>query len=196
MSCTEIYGFNKEGNAYLYAEVKNSFRSGIAVWRRLEKKYLPAYLPPYAKEMGFTNAEDYNRQFDVDSSRVFSMSNPDAMREIWNLQDDKNVSVLDKICLHTTFDNCLIHKEDIPRIVEAFRAFDGETSLPEQADILEKMFNDDNCIAVGWNQTSVNADTWSNYDYDEENDVLIPYNCITGTKHYWLFDDLNTGDET
>lgn len=35
-----------------------------------------------------------------------------------------------------------------------FREFEGETSLKEQADIIEKMLHDRNCIAVGFNQSS------------------------------------------
>lgn len=109
------------------------------------------------------------------------------------LADRSDVSDVDRICLFTTFDNCLVKKDDIPKVIEVFRLFKGETSLKEQADILEQMYVDDDCIAVGWNQTSVNGDTWVNLGgYDEDNDESIPYNCLTGTKHYWLFDEMKT----
>lgn len=47
MSYTEIYGFDKAGNAYFKDEVKNSHRGAIAVWSYLEEKYLPPYRPSY-----------------------------------------------------------------------------------------------------------------------------------------------------
>ena len=43
---------------------------------------------------------------------------------------------------------------------------------------------------VGWNQTSVNCDTWEGYSYDEDKDETIPYNCLKQDEHYWLFDEL------
>lgn len=102
----------------------------------------------------------------------------------------------DRIVLFTTFDNCLVKKEDIPRVIEALRAFEGddhkgETNLGEQADILQTIYDDPETIAVGWNQTSVTVESWENIGgYDEEKDEAIPYNCLTGDKHYWLFDEL------
>ena len=54
------------------------------------------------------------------------------------------------------------------------------------------MLEDETCIAVGWNQTSVNADTWLSYNYDEELEDYVPYNCLEQNEHYWLFDELTT----
>lgn len=192
MSYTEIYGFHKNGDAYLYEEIKNAFRSGMAIWNFLEEKYLPPYLPEYAKKMGYKTAEEYNRAGHK-SSRCISVFEPNAIQEIWDLADSDKVSETDKICLYTTFDKCLVKKDDIPLVVKAFREFDGETSLKEQADVFEEMYADDDCIAVGWNQTSVNCDTWSNAGgYDEETDKNKPYNCLNGDKHFWLFDELGS----
>lgn len=107
MSCTEIYSFDKSGNAYLYDSVQNSFRGGMAIWRTLESKYLPPYMPGYAELMG------------TKLSRIFS-NDKSAVEKIWNLYKRSDVSRADKICLLTTFDNCLVRKEDIPLIVAAF----------------------------------------------------------------------------
>ena len=172
MSCTEIYGFDKSGNAYYYEEVKNAWRGAMAVWQELEKKYLPPYYSKYAH---------------IETSRCTSFDE-EAMKEIWNLAEQPNVSMHDKICLCTTFDKILVKKDDIFKVVEAFRNFEGDTSLSEQADILEEMYKDDDCIAVGWNQTSINCDTWENYKYNEEKDEREPYNCINDKEHEWLFD--------
>jgi len=63
--------------------------------------------------------------------------------------------------------------------------------LPEQAEILRKIAEDDNVIAVGWSQNSVSCEGWDAAGgYDEETEESLPYNCLTGTKHYWLFDEL------
>lgn len=190
MSYTEIFGFNKNGDAYLKSEVKNAWRGGMAIWRFLEQKYLPPFIPDYAKQRGCSTVEDCEKYLGYRPSRCSSMQTT-PLQAIWDLEERDDVSITDKICLFTTFDNCLIKKEDIPRVIEAFRAFEGETSLKEQADVLEQLYADEDCIAVGWNQTSVNYDSWGTFGgYDEEKDESIPYNCLTGTQHYWLFDEL------
>lgn len=51
MSYTTIFGFDKDGNAYSQADVKNAFRSGMAIWNALEEKYLLPYVPQYAKKL-------------------------------------------------------------------------------------------------------------------------------------------------
>lgn len=192
MSYTEIFGFDKDGNAYYYADIHNAYRGGMAIWRILEEKYLPPYIPEHVRKMGITTSEECEARLGYKLTRCkSSLMGDNAMKEIWELAGKDDVSVTDKICLFTTFDNCLVKKDDIPKVIEAFRCFDGETSLKEQADVLEKMYSDEDCIAVGWNQTSVNGETWVNFGgYDENNDEGIPYNCLTGTKHYWLFDEL------
>lgn len=182
MSCVEIYGFDKQGEAYLYGEVHNSFRGGMAIWRCLEDKYLPPYAPKWASA-SFINGHSWSRCYG---------SGIEGIKEIWDLWKSDRVTRDEKICLLSTFDDVLVRKENIPLVVKAFRAFDGDTNLKEQADILEKMIADENCIAVGWNQTSVNGTTWVNRaGYDEENDRNIPYNCLTGSDHWWLFEFLD-----
>ena len=84
----------------------------------------------------------------------------------------------------------------MPKLISAFKEFEGNTSLKEQADIIEEMMKDENCIAVGFNQTSVNGDTWLNFGgYNEENDEPISYNILTGNKHWELFEKLALNEE-
>lgn len=175
MSSTIIYGFNKEGEPFFLGATKNAWRGGMAIWRELEKRHLPPY---YVR---------YDKIYPI--SRLAAFSDEDAAKEIWDLAKRKDIPLHERIVLHTTFDYCLVKAEDIPKVIDAFRKFGGTTSLPEQADILEKL--PEGTIAVGWNQTSVAADDWSNKGgYDEENDEPIPYNCLTMNEHYWLFDEL------
>lgn len=196
MSYTEIYGFNKEGNAYFQGEVKNALRGAMAIWGILEEKYLPPYIPEYVKcanwfYPGITYDEVVSKlgYSPTRLSPSFSKTNP--AKELWDLADSDKLSRQEKIVLMTTFDYVLVKKQDLSKVVDAFIAFEGETSLAEQAKILQAIAADDSCIAVGWNQTSVNADTWASMGgYDEENGEPIPYNCLTGDKHYWLFDEI------
>ena len=196
MSYTEIFGFDKDGNAYSQADIENAWRGAMAIWNILEDKYLPPYVPEYAKKIGITTAQDCERILKYKPTRCTVVMEENAMKEIWDLANKNDVSDTDRICLFTTFDRCLVKKEDIPKVIQAFRSFEGETSLKEQADVLEQMYLDDGCIAVGWNQTSVSCDTWINFGgYDEETEESIPYNCITGAEHYWLFDEFHLNEK-
>ena len=98
------------------------------------------------------------------------MFSKESMKQVWNLVNDEKVPMKERIVLCTTFDNCLIAKEDIPKVIEAFKAFDGNTNLQEQADVLEDIYNDENCIAVGIHQNSSSCQQWYNYNCLKQND--------------------------
>lgn len=167
MSYTEIVGFNKEGNAYSQADIHNAFRGAMAIWRAMEEKYLAV------------------GRF----SRCVMGSEKD-MKEIWDLVKSEKVSDNDKICLASIFDNVVVKKKDFQKVITAFREFSAETSLKEQADVLEEMLADEDCIAVTRNQTSANENTWLNGGgYDKEKDEHIPYNLFNGEKHQYIFSE-------
>lgn len=152
MSYIEIFTFDKEGNSESYAEVKNSWGGSMDVWDILGKKYCGH------------------------GASIFDIGH---MKEIWNLVDDKKVSMHERIVLFTTLDKCLVKKEDLPKVIDAFRQFEGNTSLKEQSDILEDIYNScDEYIAVGWHQNSISCEQWFDYNY------------LTDTDHYYLFDEL------
>lgn len=197
MSCTEIYAFDKAGNAGLFGETGNSWRGAMAVWRIMEARHLPQYIPEHVKHMsryrpGMTSAE-LEGMIGYRPSRISAPPGPeDPTKEIWELADNPKIPRHERIVLFTTFDNALVRREHFQEVIDAFRAFGGITSLPEQAEILEKMLLQKSIIAAGWNQTSVNGDTWANAGgYDEETEEEIPYNCLTGTRHYWIFDEID-----
>lgn len=197
MSTTEIYAFGKDGYAYLYSETRNAWRGGMAIWQLLEERHLPVYVPEWVKKQywyrpGMTR-EELKKHMGFSPTRCARDlgTKRDPLQDIWELQHDKNIPLHERICLYTTFDEALVKRENIPIVIDAFRKFGGETSLPEQADILEKMLSEPDIIAVGWNQTSVSADSWDTLgEYDEENDENKPYNCLTGKEHFWVFDEL------
>jgi hypothetical protein len=150
MSCTEMVFFNKDGAASEKIELENSWRGAMAIWSFLSEKYL-------------------HRKLSFGSN----------IQEVVNLCDNETVSIQEKICLMTTLDKVLVKEENFEKVLMAFRAFEGNTSLKEQADVLESR---DDVIAVGWNQTSVSENFW----LDREK----PYNCITEEEHWWLFEEL------
>lgn len=203
MSYTEIFAFGKDGNAYLVAMVKNAWLGAMQVWNIMEERHLPPYIPEYVKMCNWYHPGMTAEEIEVKNGfkprrtapTIGKVDNP--AREIWALADNTEIPRNDRIVLFTTFDDCLVKREDIPQVVEAFRAFEGddykgETSLGEQADILQAIYDDHpEIIAVGWNQTSVIVESWANTGgYNEEKGEPVPYNCLTGEKHYWLFDEL------
>lgn len=188
MSYTEIVCFKKNGEAESYADVKNSWRGAMAIWRILEERYLPPYRPTYVPK----NIPDnmIEEVLHYKPTRCSSIMDKDAMKEIWNLFDKDSVSKIDKIVLGTTFDKMLVKKENFSKVIDSFNKFEGKTSLGEQAKVLEEMLKDDEIIAAAWNQTSVNENQWTCHGFNKENEEYIPYNCLKGNKHYELFDEL------
>lgn len=153
MSYTEIFKFDKNGSSESVADIENSYRGCIAVWNCLGEKYLGV------------------------GASIFDLS---VMKRIWNLMDDKRVSFDERVVMATTLDKCLVKKEDFSKVITAFRNFGGETSLSEQAEVLEELLEDDDCIAVGWHQNSISCEMW------------FDYNCLEQNEHWWLFDELKT----
>lgn len=192
MSCTELYAFDKTGNAKLFDTVHNAWRGGMAVWRIMEERHLPLCIPDFVKRSWWyypeMDEDEIIKRLGLKPSRL-ALSDSKSMEEIWELADNKNVPIIERVVMYTTFDGALVKRENFSEVITAFREFDGETSLPEQADILEKMLAQNDIIAAGWNQTSVNLDTWDNIGgYDESAEKYIPYNCLTGNQHFWVFD--------
>jgi hypothetical protein len=179
MSSTELYKFKKDGTATYFAETKNAFRGASAIWDIIEKRYLPKYIPSWA-----TNAKD-------EYSRTSDYSNREAMNEIWGLFYSDNVSGTDIIVLGSTFDNVIVMKEDMQKVIIAFREFEGETSLKEQADLIEEAYNtDEDLIAIAWNQTSVNSDAWMSSELivTDDDEYYLPYNMFKHEGHWNLFE--------
>jgi hypothetical protein len=183
MSYTEIYKFNKDGTAEDIGEVRNAFRGAMAVWNSLEKKYLPKYVPEWAKHKNESADKEYSRMSGADQ---------EAQKEIWDIVKHPDITETHKIAMNTTFDNVVVKRKNLKKLIKAFREFEFETSLKEQADLIEvAMENDPDMLGIAWNQTSVNGDTWTNSGgYDEETEESIPYNLLKEEKHWFLFDEM------
>lgn len=117
-------------------------------------------------------------------TRDFNNIDPKKEQETWNLFRDSRLTDTEKIVLGSTFDYVLIKKDDINQVVDAYKKFCKEfsaserfpLSLDKQRVILEKLESDEDCIAVGFHQNSVSCDMWNDY------------NCLTGEKHWYLFE--------
>lgn len=158
MSYIEIFKFDENGDSESFGTVNNTWLGAMRVWDILGKKYC---------------------------GHGASIFDKGQMEAIWNLVGNKTVTLDEKIVLCTTFDKCLVKKEDIPKVIDAFRKFDfdGNTNLNEQADILESLYEEPNCIAVGFHQNNVSCEQW------------FDYNCIRNNEHFWLFDELKESED-
>lgn len=159
MSNTEIYAIKKNGEPTMAGTTENSFRGGLFIWTKLCEKY---------------NIE----------GGMFG----GGFEKLWKLTDTGTLEAFENLTMKTTFDRVIAKKEDIPAILEAFEQFDKAfpgSSLLEQAEIIRnEILNNDEMIAVCWNQTSNTCTQWEP-DYDD-NDEEIHYNINTNDNHWFL----------
>ena len=190
MSYTEIYKFDKKGELQGVEDIHNSWRGAQAIWRAIEKKYL-GYLPkPY-----WLDQKDYDETGYSRCSLPFREKGEKkgTIQEIWDVCYGDKISRIDEIVLGSTFDRVTVKRKNIPELLEAFRSFEYETSLKEQAKAIEDHYNsDDEMIAIAWNQTSVCCAFWTECNYVEGSEEEIPpYNYLNQDKHWDLFSALN-----
>jgi len=172
MSSTELYGLTETFVKSL-GEVKNSWRGSFRIWRMLENKYLPSLPKPH---WAIEDEPYYSR-----------VSDPNLMHSVWDLFKDPRLTRGEKIVLQSTFDKVLVRVSNVPQLIDAFRSFEEGTSLPEQADLIEKaVANDPSIVAIGWNHTSINGDTWKSANFCEETEESLGYNLSKDTDHWFL----------
>ena len=197
MSYTEIFAFNKDGLCCEEYAIKNAWAGAMAVWGILEEKYLPPYRPRYVPDG--MSMDEFAQRFGFKPSRLsigLATERESPAIEIWNLFENEAVPMNDRIVLGTTFDQVLIRRDEIGKVIRAFRSFAGKTNLKEQADILNEIMKNEEISAVGWNQTSVNADTWmTGGGLSDNNEGCLPYNYQKQDDHWWLFDELEGNDK-
>ncbi|MFJ8528514.1 hypothetical protein [Bacillus sp. NPDC094106] len=160
MSETVIYGVKLNGEVEFVGETRNAWKGAMHVWTNLAKAY--------AVEEGLEL---------------------ERFRNLWRMTDKGILTDFENIVMKSTFDNVIVKKEDIPKLVDAFRQYDKKypnSSLLEQANIIEgDILNDQEMMGVCWNQTSINRNPWVD-GYDEENEEYIPYNVQCGNRHWYL----------
>ena len=134
MSYTEIYKFYEEGTGDRIADIENSWRGAMFIWKSLGEKYLPLL--------------------------ILDIFDRDTMSEVWALVNNERLLDHEKIVMATTFDYIFIKKEHIPKVIDAFKEFIKEfhsDNLEEQIDVMQDVFEDEDTYCIGWCQTSVNS---------------------------------------
>lgn len=152
MSYMEIVKLRDDKTFESAGQVQNASKHQQVVWNYFAKKFL---------------GWDF---FNVHSSLV-------EQQKLWDLFEDERLTINERIVLGSTYDYVLVKKEHIPLVIDAFKTFENESNLLEQVDILVSAFNDDNCVAIGW-QSSI-TDIWDNYD------------IYTEKKHWSLLDEID-----
>jgi hypothetical protein len=168
MSYIEIFAFNENGDSESIGEVQNAFRGCMAFWLNLEKKYLPS-----VETKNILMRNEYN-------SRLFCF-NEEHLDEFWGLVDDERLSSDERLILLSTFDKVIIGKEKVPELIHAYKTTDCDCNLPQQAEIIERAFQENKYLGVAFNQTSVMEDPWTLYD--DEKDESVPYNIFRDKGH-------------
>lgn len=157
MSYTEIVYFDGRGNAKLAGEIQNSHAGALKIWSILTERYLHS---------------------------KFSMLSTN-LKELWNIPKLPNTSFVDSITMLSTYDWAYVKKDNIPKLLEIFKQFEGETNLKEQARIIEGLIKSRKKVSgIAWNQTSINDNPWLGY--------RRVYNINMGNKHWEIFDEYST----
>ena len=182
MSYTEINKFDKTGNAVRIGRVKNAWRGAMRVWDYIDETYLEPYKPTWA--IGLYKNEP--------NKRFHRTSDQDEIKKVWAQFNSEKITHSDNIILGSTFDHVVVLKESLPELIKIFRESAIEnSSLSEQADIIEEELKaDPELLGICWNHTSVNQDGWIDFKQGKYDDESEPYNLLTDTKHWNLFDDL------
>lgn len=199
MSSTQIIAFDRNGDASVYGAVRNSWLGGMAIWTEMEYRHLPRYIPEWISSYGIArdryktmSDEEIRRRIGYVATRCSSLGDNNGMHEIWELYKNQKVPDYEQITLLTTLDGVVVMKEYFDVVIMSFKAFGGKTNLPEQIDILRRMMNDDNVIACAWNQSSVDGNAWTSYDYckacEECEGHARPYNLFKDDDHWIMFE--------
>lgn len=208
MSYVEVYAVRKNGNVELYTEVKNSIRWAHVVWQAMELRYLPPYRPDFVPD--YVEDSQISSYLRFTPNRVSAIE-AGAIDEVWSLYKNEKVSMLEKWALCSTFDRVIIEREAFNDLIHAYRtffAFPEESNLPELADIIERMKEDDDIIGVAWSTSLIDSpwieklkvdnshalwneadEDWDWEDEDNESPYRyadIPYSIFKGDKHWFL----------
>lgn len=176
MSRTEMY-FLKD-NDYSMEEFKNAWRGAMYVWQDVAKRYCKMERFP----MGIMDGDE------------------EKMSEVWNF-DSRHPGEMaehDAIVMLSTMDNVLLEPSQWERVANAFEKYSEahpDSSLGEQAQALRSVMESEEgkeVVAIGWCQTSVCGDVWT--DFNEDDDTIV-YDPTTGDKHWWMieqYDELHS----
>lgn len=187
-----LYAFGKSGTVFHEGRVPNTALGSMAIWSYMEKKYLPLYRPPCVLDKPWyrENMSDAEliSAYGHRPSRLTNQA-PHYMQEIFDLAGRPDIPEAERLVLATTLDWRLLHGEDIPAAIEAFRTFPADSNLPTQADVLEDFLRWGGIAAVGWRQSPLRSVDWAHVstpDTGITGDNAPSYNFISGQLHVWI----------
>lgn len=161
MSFTEIYAVTKKGNPIFIGEAKNSNLGAMWIWVNLFNKYIKNNDKKY-----------FNNHFN----------------EIWNLIQNKNLFIYEKIVLVSTFDQFILLKEELDLFLKCLNRF-NKSSLINSEDILNPNLVEQEIILLNhkkynkyigfiWNQTCVNGDKKQAYNIEGDKNYYSIQNYL------------------
>jgi hypothetical protein len=160
MSCTELYYITTKKRVYLGAEFHNSHRGAAFVWSNLWKEFCKDRIEEIKRTQGW--------------ECTLPMSENDN-KLVWKLYERSDIPEYIRAILGSTFDDVILEAkhfqrfyDDVLKYAENFAA----GTLIQQAQYIILKLSRRNIIGVCWNQTSVNADGYSNILKAVKNDTL------------------------
>lgn len=169
MSYTELYVLTKDKN-YERQDFKNAFRGAMYVWNDIAKRYA-----------GF---------------EMFPMFDLEDQMEVWNY-NNRNPGIMsnhEAIVMSSTMDGALVEGNRWKDLSDAFEQYGDEhpnSNFLEQANAIREFVSrlgEDEILAFGWNQTSVN-EPWC-VQYNDETDDMDVYDPHEQSKHFWVYEGL------
>lgn len=170
MSHTAIHITSESGEVSTIARIHNAWRGAMFIWDTLGKFKLHDRSQYWN---AVTNAKD-----------------------VWELFETKRLNRTERLVLGSTFDRAMVKKENLNSLAREFEEFNSRynpvgarpNSLSEQADVMRKAAESDDCYALFWTQTSVSDDVWMVYENEDEPRW---YDITRDTEHFYLFDMCN-----
>ena len=169
MSTCEVYAIDQEGDARLHGEARNAWGGAMHIWRVLAEKH----------EIRDTRGHSVLADFTP------------LWREIRELPEK------DQWVLASTFDNVVVLKEHLPRLIAHLNVFalkHPSSTLQEEIALLSEILTDETLVGACFNQTSVVWNPWLTTapkgERDEFGDEVAsrPYNVYRDNhlKHWQL----------
>jgi len=165
MSYTVLYGLDSKKELEELGEYTNSHLAAPTIWNVL------------ARHIGRDRLS-----YGMDESE---------MKAFWAVWKLPVVPVFEKIVMLSTYDNAYVSKENIPKLLDAYKEFiktfpDVNTHIPSYIADIEKA---DNLNGLCWWTSSIGEDPWFEWD-DEDEEVQYDFN--SGDKHWELFEYLES----
>lgn len=184
---TNIHKVNKKGDVIKHIGISQSLLGALTIWRAMEEKYLPPYIPDWAR-----NIADGRNHF-----RTFDFKNTGAIQDLWDLPNTGDMEEGDKHVLLSTYDNCMVKRENIPRLIFSYMAFlweqgaDFKSNIDKQLEAIREIYEDEEYIAICRDQTSVFEQRYTVIEDEETGEVIEerPYNIYKDSSHWFLYGD-------